>query len=223
MTRKLLIVAIVIAIAGCKDQLVKHDATMKEINAEMDKAIEERAKEAMLPPLVVEMPKGIEVQPLEQRFDLNVSGAPAAQVFLAIASGTRYSIVVHPDVRESISVNLKDVTVPEALDVLRERFAESDFFFEGVEVEALAHVAVADGVDVFFGVARLALLVIVLSREGGRQSDHESEKDECNGSKTQYHAGNPPPQRRTRGSGKLYLWSPSSLCLISITVQGARV
>jgi MSHA biogenesis protein MshL len=122
MTRKSLIVAIAVATAGCTAQLAKHDATRDAINAEMDKAVEERAKQAMMPPLVVEMPKAVEAKPLEQRFDLNVSGAPAAQVFMAIASGTRYSMVVHPDIRESISVNLKDVTVLEALNILRDLY-----------------------------------------------------------------------------------------------------
>jgi MSHA biogenesis protein MshL len=122
MTRKSLMVVIAIATAGCTAQLAKHDATRERISAEMDKAVEERAKRAMMPPLVVEMPKGVEAKPLEQRFDLNVSGAPAAQVFMAIVSGTRYSMVVHPDIREPISVNLKDVTVLEALDVLRDLY-----------------------------------------------------------------------------------------------------
>jgi len=120
--QKTLMVVIAIATAGCAAQLAKHDATREQISAEMDKAVEERAKQAMLPPLVVEMPRGVEAKPLEQRFDLNVSEAPAAQVFMAIASGTRYSMVVHPSIRESISVNLKDVTVLEALDVLRDLY-----------------------------------------------------------------------------------------------------
>ncbi len=122
MTRKILMVAIAIVIAGCAAPLAKHNATQETISAEMDKAVEERAKRAMLPPLMVEMPSGVEAKPLEQRFDLNVSGAPAAQVFMAIVSGTRYSMIVHPDVRESISVNLKDVTVLEALDVMRDLY-----------------------------------------------------------------------------------------------------
>jgi MSHA biogenesis protein MshL len=113
---------IAIGVAGCAQQLAKHDATLNTINAEMDRAVEERAKRAMLPPLVVEMPGAVDAKPLEQRFDLNVSGAPAAQVFMAIGSGTNYSIVVHPDVRETISVNLKNVTVLEALDILRDLY-----------------------------------------------------------------------------------------------------
>jgi MSHA biogenesis protein MshL len=122
MTRKLLMLAIAMAAAGCADHWAQRDATRERINAELDQAAEERAKRAMFPPLVVEMPRDVEARPLEPRFDLNVSGAPAAQVFLAIVSGTRYSMVVHPDVRESISVNLKDVTVLEALDTLRELY-----------------------------------------------------------------------------------------------------
>jgi MSHA biogenesis protein MshL len=122
MTRKLLILAIATAAAGCSDHWAQRDATRERIGAELDKAVEERAKQAMLPPLVVEMPRELEGRPLEQRFDLNVSGASAAQVFMAIVSGTRYSMVVHPEVRESISVNLKDVTVLQALDTLRELY-----------------------------------------------------------------------------------------------------
>jgi len=122
MTRKLLMLAIAIAAAGCADHWAQRDATRERISAEMDRAVEERAKQAMLPPLVVEMPRELEVRPLEQRFDLNVSGAPAAQVFMAIVSGTRYSMVVHPDVRESISVNLKDITVLDALETMRDLY-----------------------------------------------------------------------------------------------------
>jgi len=74
---------------------------------------------ALLPPLAVEMPK-VDGRPIEARFDLAVNNAPAGQVFMAIVSGTRYSMVVHPAVKDSISVNLRDVTVFEALDTIRE-------------------------------------------------------------------------------------------------------
>jgi MSHA biogenesis protein MshL len=76
---------------------------------------------ALLPSLTVEMPT-VDGQPIEPRFDLVVNGAPANQVFMAIVSGTRYSMVVHPSIKEAISVNLKDVTVFEALDTLREMY-----------------------------------------------------------------------------------------------------
>jgi MSHA biogenesis protein MshL len=75
--------------------------------------------EALLPPITVQMPQ-IDGRPIEQRFDLQVSKAPADQVFLAVVAGSRYSMVVHPDVKGSISINLKDVTVFEALETIRE-------------------------------------------------------------------------------------------------------
>src|SRR6185436_7522980 len=79
----------------------------------------ENVDKALLPPLSVEMPK-VDGRPIEARFDLAVNNAPASQVFMAIVSGTRYSMVVHPAVKDQISVNLRDVTVFEALDTIRE-------------------------------------------------------------------------------------------------------
>jgi MSHA biogenesis protein MshL len=76
---------------------------------------------ALLPPMQMGMPdvSGLE---LEQRFDLSVNNAPAAQVFMSIVSGTRYSMLLHPEVGGTISVNLKDVSVEEALSAIRELY-----------------------------------------------------------------------------------------------------
>ena len=76
---------------------------------------------ALLPPVQMGMPSVAGVD-LEPRFDLNVSNAPAAQVFMSIVSGTRYSILLHPEVSGVISVSLKDVTVEEALSAIRELY-----------------------------------------------------------------------------------------------------
>ena len=76
---------------------------------------------ALLPPLAGNMPR-VDGKPLEAKFDITVNDTPASQVFMAIASGTRYSMLVHPDVVGSISINLKDVTVFEALEAVREMY-----------------------------------------------------------------------------------------------------
>jgi len=81
---------------------------------------------------VVEMPK-IDGKPIEPRFDLSVVNAPAAQVFLSIVSGTRYGMVVHPQVKETISIALRDVTVMEALDTIRELYGY-DFKVSGTRI-----------------------------------------------------------------------------------------
>jgi MSHA biogenesis protein MshL len=56
------------------------------------------------------------------RFDLSVSNAAAAQVFMQIASGTSYNMLVSPDVSGQISMTLKDSTVLEAMESIRELF-----------------------------------------------------------------------------------------------------
>ncbi len=81
----------------------------------------EAVNNALLPPLSVNMPR-VDNKPLEAKFDLTVNNTPASQVFMAIVSGTRYSMLVHPDVSGSISLNLKDVTIFEALEAIREMY-----------------------------------------------------------------------------------------------------
>ena len=76
-------------------------------------------REALLPPLRGEMPK-VRGGPVEPRFDLVVNSAPARQVFMSIVAGTRYSMIVNPAVGGTLSLNLKDVTVREALEAIRE-------------------------------------------------------------------------------------------------------
>ena len=126
--KRLLLAITVVAVGGCAEPS-RRDATYDRINRDLDRAVQNRPKqaapdavsEALLPPLAMAMPQA-EVKPLVTRFDLNVNNAPANQVFMAVISGTRYSMIVHPDVKDPISVNLKDVTVFEALDTLRDLY-----------------------------------------------------------------------------------------------------
>jgi MSHA biogenesis protein MshL len=87
---------------------------------------------ALLPPMQLEMPK-VPGLGLEQRFDLSVTNAPAQQVFMSIVSGTRYSMLVHPEVSGTLSVNLKDVTVEEALSAIRELYGY-EYRVEGTRI-----------------------------------------------------------------------------------------
>jgi len=123
----------------------KPSSTVRDdINAEMAKAATERVKpsqpdavsSALLPPLKIEMPQlgaGSGAQALDARFDLVVNNAPATQVFMGIVSGTRYSMLVHPEVTGAISVNLKDVNVIEALGAIRELYGY-DYKIEGTRI-----------------------------------------------------------------------------------------
>ena len=92
MKRRIVMLSIVVAsIAGCADPPWRRDATFDRISAELDQAAQTRVQpaapeavsQALLPPLVVELPR-TDGRPLDQRFDLNVNNAPANQVFMAI-------------------------------------------------------------------------------------------------------------------------------------------
>ena len=89
-------------------------------------------REALLPPLRAEMPK-VPGAPVEPRFDLVVNTAPARQVFMSIVSGTRYSMIVNPAVSGTLSLNLKDVTVREALEAVREVYGY-EFRIDGTRI-----------------------------------------------------------------------------------------
>src|SRR4051812_28925237 len=110
-------------LAGCAPQPPREiDA---DISRELNRAGTPRAgatpslEQSLLPPLRMEMPQ-VGGRAIDQRFDLSVNNAPAAQVFNSLVAGTRYSMLVPPGVTGTISVNLKDVSLREALDTLRD-------------------------------------------------------------------------------------------------------
>lgn len=126
-------------LAGCAMPASRQE-TYELIKSEMSKAANaSKAKPAdaatvsasLLPALTVDMPPAR--KPLEERFNLNFSNAPAAQFFMGIVSGTRYNMMVHPDVSGNISANLKDVTLFEALDAIRELYGY-DYKLEGSRI-----------------------------------------------------------------------------------------
>lgn len=98
--------------------------TMNEDLARADKpaaktGVPTEVKEGLLPPLEITLPEG-RTAPVEPRFDLSVANAPARQVLLGLVEGTPYEIVLHPDVVGNVTLNLKDITVPEAMNALRD-------------------------------------------------------------------------------------------------------
>jgi MSHA biogenesis protein MshL len=131
---------ILVLLAGCATTEPQQHATLNKIKDELKQAAEVKPapatpkaiNDALLPPLKIAMPKASAKQ-LEQRFDLVISNAPASQVLMGIVSGTRYSILVHQDLTGMISVNLKDVTVFEALDSLRDLYGY-EYKVEGTRI-----------------------------------------------------------------------------------------
>lgn len=116
-----------VSVAGCSTSNTRPGTAFDQIDQELRRAAAERAApvrpEAVERALLAPPPEPPKAPvPAEPRFDLVVSNAPAGQVFMAIVSGTRYSMLLPPEVAGTISVNLKNVTVREALDTLRELY-----------------------------------------------------------------------------------------------------
>jgi MSHA biogenesis protein MshL len=118
------------------------DDSLSQARAGKDgKAVPADVSRALLPPIEITLPQGGAV-PLEPRFDLTVNNAPARQVFMGLVEGTPYSMIVSPDVSGAISLNLKEVTVPEALSAIRQAFGYeyrregNRFFILGNEMQS---------------------------------------------------------------------------------------
>jgi MSHA biogenesis protein MshL len=146
---RIILLVVLLMLAACSTSK-KRNVTADMINRDMEGVVQERAQagsnksnavnDALLPPLSLSQPV-VESKPLDTKFDLSVNNTPANQVFTAIVSGTRYSIVVPPDVSGYITLHLKDVTVFEALEAIREVYGYeykvdgSRIYIQGVSMQ----------------------------------------------------------------------------------------
>ena len=74
--------------------------------------------DALLPAINLELPASVAAD-TEPRFDLKVNRAQAKQFFMGLVQGTPYNMVVHPKVKGRITLDLKNVTLPEVMDIVR--------------------------------------------------------------------------------------------------------
>ncbi|EKD71597.1 MAG: hypothetical protein ACD_46C00150G0002 [uncultured bacterium] len=77
-------------------------------------------KDSLLPPLAVDMPT--EVKPQERLFNITANNMPAKNFFLGLVADTKQNMLVSPDVTGNITLNLKNVTIDEALDAARDMY-----------------------------------------------------------------------------------------------------
>lgn len=61
-----------------------------------------------------------ELQAEEPRFDINAHQVAAEPFFQGLVEDTQYNIIVHPDVTGTLSMTLRDVSVPEVMELSRE-------------------------------------------------------------------------------------------------------
>lgn len=80
-----------------------------------DEELPPEVRDALMPEVAPTLPAEVS----ETRFDLSVREAPARAFFMGLVEDTPYNMVVHPDVSGTISLELKDVTVPRVMEIAR--------------------------------------------------------------------------------------------------------
>ncbi len=121
--------ACMLLVSGCAalDPTERETATGKQIAQTMEDARSSMPAPEAPPPAVtdalipapVERPSDV-IPPSEPRFDLNVENISARAFFMGLVRGTRYNMVVHPEVTGTITMSLKNVTIPEAMNMARD-------------------------------------------------------------------------------------------------------
>jgi len=119
-----------IIIGGC--QTVPDRPTF--VNNELDKAIEEATKRKAPKPLT-QLPNAVQQELMQQsmqtakngllaekRLEIAASEVNAQDFFAALVDDSSYSIAVHPDVTGTITLNLKEITIQEVLDVVEQLY-----------------------------------------------------------------------------------------------------
>ncbi|HKQ30045.1 MAG TPA: secretin N-terminal domain-containing protein, partial [Burkholderiales bacterium] len=119
-----------VLLAGCQTTPTQWREDVREkLNANLEEgkarptaaAVPNDVSKALLPPLEIAIPDG-KTTPPDARFNFAVSAAPARQVFIGLVEGSPYDVVVQPSVGGTITLNLKDVTVPEAFKAMRDAY-----------------------------------------------------------------------------------------------------
>jgi MSHA biogenesis protein MshL len=114
-----------LALTACSNQHARRGDAYERADQELGSAATSKPAraqgdvvgQAMVPPLQIDAPAPAKPEP---RFNLAVNNAPVTQVLNALVSGTSYSMLFPPELTGSVSLNLKNTTVREALDTLRD-------------------------------------------------------------------------------------------------------
>src|SRR5574343_2006357 len=124
MSKMMIVAVMALALAGCSNQYLPRGDAFDRAGQEIGAAANSKSArtqdvigQAMVPAMQIDQPAPAKPEP---RFNLAVNNAPVAQVLNALVSGTQYSMLFSPDLSGTVSLNLKNTTVREALDTLRD-------------------------------------------------------------------------------------------------------
>jgi MSHA biogenesis protein MshL len=135
------IATVLTVLAACAPSPPRSGASMEVIQQAMQAPPDFRQRKAAPPPppeisaALIPASKGM-IETFEpedaHRFDIAASEIPARQFFMSLVQGSPVNMVVHPEVSGTISVDLKNVTIAEVLEVAHNVYGYPYFETGGV-------------------------------------------------------------------------------------------
>lgn len=123
-TATALTIAFLMAACATPRPMLDGQSPSEQILAELDPAppsaraeVPPEVLSAILPPLSRDLPS-----PPEHRFDIDVYDVDARTFFLSLLSDTGANIVVHPSVSGTLTLSLRNVSITETLEAVRDVF-----------------------------------------------------------------------------------------------------
>lgn len=112
---------------ACQDQTVRQDVVdsmedvvNESISANANQAsVPDSVARSLIPTIDLDTANVPQIKD-EEHFDISVNGVAADQFFLSLVDGTDYNMVIHPEVTGSITLNLRNVTLPNVLEAARD-------------------------------------------------------------------------------------------------------
>lgn len=105
---------------GCADhRFGRHASSCKDKSKTNSMNVPYSVNNAMLPSLSSYMKPA---QSGPDRFDVTANNVPAKEFYMSLVSGTNYNMLVHPNVSGNISVDLKNVTIRQTLDAVKDMY-----------------------------------------------------------------------------------------------------
>lgn len=129
MKNKLISLAVLASLCGCAAQnplrLNEEGEASKALEAARSQDRDNQARseiEAVKRSLEASAPRPVKPKVSEFRFNLAIKDLPAASAYQTIAENANLNVIVSPDVKELVSINLKEVTMREALEAMRDAY-----------------------------------------------------------------------------------------------------
>jgi MSHA biogenesis protein MshL len=122
-----LLISLVICLHGCETGPPRQDVVNKmetvideSVTANREQqGLPDDVSRALIPTINLDALRVPQIED-EQHFDISVNNVLAEQFFLSLVDGTQYNMVIHPEVKGLITLNLRNVTIPDVMEAARD-------------------------------------------------------------------------------------------------------